>query len=75
MLGQGTTVKRHCMAGRVSPADMVKAVLLESQSPVVKVTTRRKKCLGSYRTATTAAILCVGMNRMRMHLRRMDIGQ
>ena len=50
------------MAGRVSPADMVKAVLLESQSPVVKVTTRRKKCLGSHRTATTAATLCVGMN-------------
>ena len=55
MLGQGTAVKGHCMAGRVSPADMVKAVVLEPQSPVVKVTTRRKKCLGSLRTAITAA--------------------
>ena len=45
------------MAGRVSPADMVKAVVLEPQSPVVKVTTRRKKCLGSLRTAITAATL------------------
>jgi hypothetical protein len=26
MLGQGTTVKGRCMAGRVSPADMVKAL-------------------------------------------------
>ncbi len=36
---------------------MVKAGLLESQSPVVKVTTRRKKRL------TTVANLCIGVNR------------
>jgi hypothetical protein len=58
------------MAGRVSPADMVKAVVLEPQSPVVKVTTRRKKCLGSLWTAITAATLCIGMNRRPIHLRR-----
>jgi hypothetical protein len=75
MLGQGTTVKRHCTAGRVSPADMVKAVLLEPQFPVVKVTTRRKKCLGSHWAAITAATLCIGMNRKLVHLRGMDIGQ
>ena len=39
------------------PADMVKAALLESQSPVVRVNTRRKKRL------TTAASLCIGVNR------------
>jgi hypothetical protein len=39
------------------PADMVKATLLESQSSVVKVTTRRKKRL------TTAADPCDSMNR------------
>ena len=55
MLEQGTAVRRRCTAGRVSPADMVKALLLESQSPVVKVRTRRKKCLGSLRAAITAA--------------------
>ena len=63
------------MAGRVSPADMVKAVLLEPQFPVVKVTTRRKKCLGSHWAAITAATLCIGMNRKLVHLRGMDIGQ
>ena len=35
---------------------MVKAELLESQSPVVRVTTRRKKRL------TTVANLCIAMN-------------
>jgi hypothetical protein len=39
------------------PADMVKARLLEPQSPVVKVCTRRKERL------TTGAVLCGGMNR------------
>jgi hypothetical protein len=38
------------------PADMVKAALLESQSPVVRVNTRRKKRL------RTAATLCTGVN-------------
>jgi hypothetical protein len=37
------------------PADMVKAVLLESQSPVVKVSTRRKKRLGDLWVISTAA--------------------
>ena len=39
------------------PADTVKARLLEPQSPVVKVPTRRKERL------ITGAILCGGMNR------------
>ena len=55
MLGQGTAVKGHCMAGRVSPADMVKAELLESQSPVAEMLARRKKCLGSLRAVIAAA--------------------
>ena len=38
---------REDAVGQVAfdPADMVKAVLLESQSPVVRVNTRRKKRL------------------------------
>jgi hypothetical protein len=39
------------------PVDMVKAELLESQSPVVKVRTRRKERL------ITVANLCIGVNR------------
>ncbi len=39
------------------PADMVKAELLESQSAVVKVRTRRKERL------VTVASLCIGVNR------------
>jgi hypothetical protein len=39
------------------PADMVKAVLLESQSPVVRVNTRRKKLL------IPAANLYISVNR------------
>ena len=49
---------REDAVGQVAfdPADMVKAVLLESQSPVVRVNTRRKKRL------TTVANLCIAMN-------------
>jgi hypothetical protein len=34
---------------------MVKAVLLESQSPVAEMLARRKKCLGSFRAVIAAA--------------------
>ncbi len=48
---------------------MVKAQLPEPQSPVVKCDARRKKRL------TTVADLCIGKNRVPVHLRRKDIGQ
>jgi hypothetical protein len=63
MLGQGTTVERRCTIGRVSPTDMVKAVLLEPQSPVVNLRTRWKKRL------ITTANLYTGKNRVPMYLR------
>ena len=58
----------NCMTGCVCPTDRVKAKLLESQSPVVNVTTQRKERL------MTAANLYAGMNRMLAYLRRLDIG-
>jgi hypothetical protein len=48
---------------------MVKAQLLKFQSPVVKCDARRKKRLA------TVADLCIGKNRVLVHLGRKDPGQ